>query len=156
VLETLEWLARETKVWVEVTNLMIPGLNDAPEETRALSAWVREHMGPDVPLHFTAFHPSWKMMDRPRTPPSTLTGARRIAMAEGLRYVYTGNVHDPDGQSTFCPGCRARVIERDWHAVRVARMKGSACAVCGTEIAGRFDAVARESDGARRYLGLRA
>jgi pyruvate formate lyase activating enzyme len=155
VLETLEWLARETKVWVEVTNLMIPGLNDAPAETRALAAWVRDHMGPDVPVHFTGFHPSYKMMDRPRTPPATLTRARAIARAEGLRYVYTGNVHDPDGQTTFCPGCEAAVIERDWHAVRAVRMNGSACAACGTEIAGRFEAAARTSAGGRRHLGLR-
>ncbi len=155
VLETLEWLARETKVWVEVTNLVIPGLNDAPEETRALSAWVREHMGPDVPLHLTAFHPAFKMTDRPPTPPATLTRARAIARGEGLRYVYTGNVHDPDGQTTFCPGCGAAVIERDWHAVRAVRLRGSACAACGTEIAGRFGPVTRTSDGERRSLGLR-
>ncbi|WP_248361756.1 AmmeMemoRadiSam system radical SAM enzyme [Anaeromyxobacter oryzae] len=156
VLDTLEWLAKEKKVWVEVTNLMIPGLNDAPEETRALSVWIRDHMGVDVPLHFTAFHPSFKMMDRPRTPAATLTRARAIARAEGLRYVYTGNVHDPDGQTTFCPTCEARVIERDWHAVRAVRMKGGACAACGTEIAGRFGATASPSAGIRRYLGVRA
>jgi pyruvate formate lyase activating enzyme len=138
VLETLDWLAKETKVWVEVTNLMIPGLNDSPEETRALSAWMREHMGPDVPLHFTAFHPDYKMLDRPPTPAATLTRARAIAREEGIRYVYTGNVHDPEGQTTLCPSCGAGVIERDWHAVRAVRLEKGACARCGTAIAGRF------------------
>ena len=138
VLETLEWLAREKRTWVEVTNLVIPGLNDAPGETRALSEWIRDHMGPDVPLHFTAFHPDYKMTDRPPTPPRTLSEARRIARSVGLRHVYTGNVHDREGQTTFCPGCGAKVIERDWHAVRAARMRGGACAGCGTRIAGRF------------------
>jgi pyruvate formate lyase activating enzyme len=155
VLETLEWLAKETKVWVEVTNLLIPGLNDAPEETRALAAWIREHMGTEVPVHFTAFHPSWKMMDRPRTPAATLARARGIAREEGLRHVYTGNVHDPDGQTTFCTGCGAPVIERDWHAVRAVRLVGGACAACGTALAGRFDGTAAPADGARRVLGLR-
>jgi pyruvate formate lyase activating enzyme len=138
VLDTLEWLARETGVWVEVTNLVIPGLNDAPDETRALADWVVSHMGPDVPVHFTAFHPDYKMLDRPRTPSATLSRAREIARAAGLRHVYTGNVHDREGQTTFCPGCGAKVIERDWFAVRAARMRGGACAACGARIAGRF------------------
>jgi pyruvate formate lyase activating enzyme len=140
VLETLAWLAKQGTTWVEITNLMIPGLNDDPAETRRLAEWVARHMGLDVPLHFTAFHPSWKMMDRPRTPPATLTKARAIARDVGLRYVYTGNVHDADGQTTFCPGCGKAVIERDWHAVRKVRMRGDACAGCGTKIAGRFAA----------------
>jgi pyruvate formate lyase activating enzyme len=139
VLETLEWLAR-TDVWVEVTNLLIPGLNDAPDETRALAAWIAARMGPEVPLHFTAFHPSYKLLDRPRTPAATLTSARELARAEGLRHVYTGNVHDPDGQTTFCTGCGAKVIERDWHAVRTVRLVDGACAACGTRLAGRFSA----------------
>jgi pyruvate formate lyase activating enzyme len=138
VLDTLEWLSRETEVWVEVTNLMIPGLNDGEDETRALAAWVLEHMGVDVPVHFTAFHPDYKMLDRPRTPGRTLTRAREIARAEGLHHVYTGNVHDREGQATLCPSCGARVIERDWFAIRAVRMCGSACAACGTRIAGRF------------------
>ena len=139
VKETLEWLVKETDVWVEVTNLMIPGLNDAEDETRALADWVLGHMGPDVPVHFTAFHPDYKMMDRPPTPPRTLSRARALAMEAGLRYVYTGNVHDREGQTTFCPRCRARVIERDWFAIRRVAMKGGACAACGERIAGRFD-----------------
>jgi pyruvate formate lyase activating enzyme len=155
VLETLAWLASETEVWVEVTNLVIPGLNDAPDETKRLAAWIVEHMSADVPLHFTAFHPAYKMTDRPRTPARTLTSARAIARAEGLRYVYTGNVHDPDGQTTFCPSCGTRVIERDWHAVNAVRLAGGACAACGTRIAGRFpETPIRPSRGIRIPLGI--
>jgi pyruvate formate lyase activating enzyme len=140
VLETLEWLARDRKVWTEVTNLVIPGLNDDPAETRRLAEWIGEHMGPDVPLHFSAFHPTWKMTDRPRTPPATLTEARRIAREVGLRHVYTGNVHDPDGQTTFCPGCGEAVVERDWNAVQRNRLgPGGTCRRCGERIAGRFE-----------------
>jgi pyruvate formate lyase activating enzyme len=138
VLDTLAWLAKESSCWVEVTNLVIPGLNDAEDEVRGLADWVVSHMGPDVPVHFTAFHPDYKMRDRPPTPPRTLTRARELARAAGLRYVYTGNVHDREGQTTFCPGCGAKVIERDWFAIRAVRMNGSACARCGTRIAGRF------------------
>ena len=155
VLDTLEWLARETGVWVEVTNLLIPGLNDAPDETRRLADWVAAHMGVDVPLHFTAFHPDYKLRDRPRTPPRTLSRARELARAAGLRHVYTGNVHDPEGQTTFCPRCGARVIERDWHAVRAVRMAGGACAACGERIAGRFaDGPVGPTSGRRIALGL--
>jgi pyruvate formate lyase activating enzyme len=140
VLDTLEWLARDGRVWVEVTNLIIPGLNDAEGETRALAGWIRDHMGRDVPLHLSAFHPDYKMLDTPRTPARTLTRAREIARAEGLRYVYTGNVHDPEGDTTYCPGCGERVIERDWFAVKRVRLRGGACAACGEPIAGRFPA----------------
>jgi len=155
VLDTLEWLAKETGVWVEVTNLMIPGLNDAEDETRALADWVAAHMGRDVPVHFTAFHPDYKMLDRPPTPPRTLSRAREIARAAGLRHVYTGNVHDRDGQITLCPGCGANVIERDWFAVRAVRMRGGACAACGTRIAGRFaEGPVAPTAGRRISLGI--
>ncbi len=155
VLETLEWLARETRVWVEVTNLVIPGLNDDPAETRALSEWVRDHMGPDTPLHFTAFHPDYKMLDRPPTPAATLTRARAIAREAGLNYVYTGNVRDPEGQTTFCPGCGEAVIERDWFAVRAYRLDGDRCRACGQRIAGRFGSgPLRPTAGLRSFLGL--
>jgi pyruvate formate lyase activating enzyme len=154
VLDTLEWLARETRVWVEVTNLVIPGLNDDPEETRALSRWIREHMGAEVPLHFSGFHPDFKMLDRPPTPAATLTRARRIAMGEGLRYVYTGNVRDPEGQTTFCPGCGAAVLERDWYAIRAVRLSGNRCAACGAAIAGVFEGPVAPAGGRRRVLGL--
>jgi pyruvate formate lyase activating enzyme len=138
VQDTLEWLAKETGVWVEVTNLLIPGLNDAEEETRALSEWILGHMGADVPLHFSAFHPDYKMMDRPRTPARTLTRAREIARTAGLHHVYTGNVRDPEGQTTYCPACGAAVIDRDGFAVRATRLVRGACAACGAPIAGRF------------------
>jgi pyruvate formate lyase activating enzyme len=155
VLDTLEWLAKETSVWVEVTNLMIPGLNDAPEETRALADWMVSHMGVDVPVHFTAFHPDYKMLDRPRTPAATLSGARDIARAAGLRHVYTGNVHDRAGQTTYCPRCGAKVIERDWFAIRAARLRAGACAACGERIPGRFaDGPVAPSAGRRIPLGV--
>ncbi len=113
VLDTLEYLVHETDVWLEITTLLIPGLNDSTQEVDAETRWIVEHLGPDVPVHFTAFHPDWKMLDRPPTPPSTLSRAREIALANGIRYAYTGNVHDPVGQTTRCHGCGAVLIERD-------------------------------------------
>ncbi len=140
VLETLEWLARDGRVWTEVTNLLIPGLNDDPEETRRLAGWIGSRMGPEVPLHFSAFHPAWKMTDRPRTPPGTLTRARRIAREVGLRHVYTGNVRDPEGQSTHCSGCGAEALVRDGHALRRSLLgPGGTCRRCGARLAGRFE-----------------
>jgi len=153
VLETLKWLHHETKVWVEVTNLMIPGLNDDEAETRRLAEWIATEMSPDVPLHLTAFHPDFKMLDRPHTPPSTLTRARSIAREVGLRHVYTGNVHDQDGQTTWCPCCGAAVIVRDWYRVAPVGLSGGGCVACGAKIPGVFD-VAVASPGRRRYLGL--
>jgi pyruvate formate lyase activating enzyme len=153
VLETLEWLRRSTKVWFELTNLLIPGHNDDPSETRKLSEWVAEHLGPDTPLHFTAFHPDFKMLDVPRTPPSVLTRARRIAQEVGLRYVYTGNVHDREGGTTFCPSCKGAVIERDWYAVDPIGLDGNHCAACGQTIPGVFT-TAQASPGRRKHLGL--
>src|SRR4051812_8054044 len=114
VLETLEYL-RTTDVWFEVTTLLIPGQNDSDDELRRQCDWLLEHLGPDVPLHFSAFHPDFKMRDVPPTPPETLRRARRIALETGLRFVYTGNVHDPDGQTTRCPGCGAAAVVRDWY-----------------------------------------
>jgi pyruvate formate lyase activating enzyme len=154
VLETLEWLARDGRVWVEVTNLLIPGLNDGPEETRALASWIRDHMGRDVPLHLTAFHPDYKMLDRPPTPPATLSRARDVARAAGLRHVYTGNVRDPEGQTTRCPACGLALVERDWHAVRAARLDGSRCSGCGERLPGVFAERVAPSAGRRRFVGL--
>jgi pyruvate formate lyase activating enzyme len=153
VLDTLKWIKRDTNVWLEITNLMIPGLNDSPSETKQLSEWIATELGPDVPLHFTAFHPDFKMLDRPRTPSATLTRAREIAREVGLRYVYTGNVHDPAGQTTFCPSCSTPVIERDWYAVNPSGLTDGKCASCGAEIAGVFD-LQKASPGRRRSLGL--
>ena len=117
VLETLEYLKRETNVWFEITTLLIPGENDFAAEIEAESAWVMDRLGADVPLHFTAFHPDWKLTDRPPTPPQTLRMARRIAMNAGLHYVYTGNIHDPAGQATHCQACGAVLIGRDWYDI---------------------------------------
>ncbi len=115
VLETLEYLKHETNVWFEITTLLIPGENDQPAEIEALSRWVMERLGPDVPLHFTAFHPDWKMLDTPATPAATLRTARGIAQDARLRYVFTGNTHDEAGQSTYCYACKTRLIGRDWY-----------------------------------------
>ena len=115
VLETLLYLKRETPVWFEITTLLIPGENDSDAELDAMTRWIAEHLGADVPLHFSAFHPDWKMLHHPPTPPQTLTRAREIAMRNGLHYVYTGNVHDKAGGSTWCPDCGALLIERDWY-----------------------------------------
>src|SRR5205823_10337339 len=117
VLDTLVYLVKETNVWTEITTLLIPGKNDSDEEIRAECKWIRQHLGPDVPLHFTAFHPDWKMTDIPPTPAATLTRARKIALGHGLRYVYTGNVHDPEGGSTFCPRCGSTLLVRDWYRI---------------------------------------
>jgi pyruvate formate lyase activating enzyme len=137
VLDMLELLVHETDVWVELTNLVIPGLNDGDEELDAMTRWVVERLGPDVPMHFTAFHPDWKMRDRPPTPPSTLSRARRIALANGVRHAYTGNVHDPGGQSTYCAGCGAPVIGRDGYEITAWRLdERGACGACGARCPG--------------------
>jgi pyruvate formate lyase activating enzyme len=140
VLETLEYIRHQTRVWLEITTLLIPGLNDSPDEIAAEARWIAERLGPDVPLHFTAFHPDWRLRDRPPTPPATLSMARRIARAEGLRYVYTGNVHDPDGGSTWCHGCGACLIGRDWYTLTGWRLTDDGrCRSCDTPCAGVFD-----------------
>jgi pyruvate formate lyase activating enzyme len=140
VLETLEYLAHETSVWFEITNLLIPGANDSDREIGALSRWVVERLGPDVPLHFTAFHPDWKMTDRPPTPAATLTRARRIAIDNGLRYAYTGNVHDTRGGTTYCYGCAAPLVERDWFELQSWGLDGDGrCRRCGARCPGVFE-----------------
>ena len=136
VLDTLLWLRNETDVWIELTTLLIPGLNDSEKEIREECAWVREKLGPATPIHFTAFHPDFRMTNRPRTPHSTLRTARAAAFDEGLEYVYLGNVRDDDGASTKCPGCGTTLIERDWHSVRVNSLDGAACPGCGKVIPG--------------------
>ena len=141
VLETLEYLKHETKVWLEVTTLLIPGHNDSDAELDAMTKWAAAHLGPDVPWHFSAFHPDWKMPDVPATPPATLTRARKIAMANGLRYVYTGNVHDEAGGSTYCHGCGAKLIGRDWYVLTAWNLDAQGkCRSCGTVCAGVFEA----------------
>jgi len=139
VLETLEYLVKETAVWTEITTLLIPGKNDSDGELEAECAWIAQHLGCDVPLHFSAFHPDWKMLDVPATPAATLTRARSIAQRAGLRYVYTGNVHDVKGGSTYCPGCGKAVIERDWYDIRGYHLNDAgACTFCGAQLAGRY------------------
>jgi pyruvate formate lyase activating enzyme len=140
VLETLEYLKRETNVWFEITTLLIPDENDSDAELDQMTQWIMDKLGPDVPLHFTAFHPDWKMRDKPATPPATLTRARDIALRNGLHYVYTGNVHDAAGASTYCPSCKARVIERDWYELGEWRLDATGgCRDCGAKIVGVFD-----------------
>jgi pyruvate formate lyase activating enzyme len=143
VLETLEWLVRETQVWLEVTTLLIPGKNDSDAEIERLVSWFAEHLGPQVPLHFTAFHPDFKLLDAPHTPKATLTRARTLAKQAGLHYVYTGNVRDVVGQTTYCSGCNAALIERDIYRVtRFALDARGTCTVCGTQLPGRFESSA--------------
>jgi pyruvate formate lyase activating enzyme len=139
VLDTLEYLVYETDVWVEVTTLLIPGLNDSDEEIDAETRWIADRLGVDVPLHFTAFHPDWKMLDRPHTPPATLARAREIALRNGLRYVYTGNVHDRAGQSTYCHACDALLVERDWYELGAWNLRDGRCRSCGQPCAGVFE-----------------
>ena len=139
VLDTLEYLVMETGVWTEITTLLIPGKNDSDAEIEAECRWIREHLGPDVPLHFTAFHPDWKMTDVPPTPAATLTRARSIALRAGLNYVYTGNLHDENGGSTYCPSCGEALIVRDWYDIRGYHVTDAgACSHCGARIPGRF------------------
>jgi pyruvate formate lyase activating enzyme len=141
VKETLVYLVKETRVWTEITTLLIPGQNDSDAELEAECAWIYEALGPFVPLHFTAFHPDYKMTDLPPTPASTLTRARRIAHRAGLRHVYTGNVHDRAGGTTSCPSCQSPLIVRDWYAILDYRLTPhGACPSCGAALAGRFDA----------------
>ena len=145
VLDTLVYLGHETSVWFEITTLLIPGKNDSDEELTAECKWIMKELGPDVPVHFTAFHPDHKMTDIPPTPPATLTRARRIAIDEGLRYVYTGNVHDRDGGSTYCSGCAKPLIVRDWHRIEHYELTPEgACAHCATPLPGRFETFRRQ------------
>jgi pyruvate formate lyase activating enzyme len=139
VLETLVFLKHETNVWFEITTLLIPGANDSDAELTAECKWIAKQLGPDVPLHFTAFHPDYKMTDVMPTPAATLERARRIGLDAGLQYVYTGNVHDSVGGATYCPSCNSALVVRDWHRVLQYRLSREGCCPdCGTSIAGRF------------------
>ena len=140
VLDTLLYLKHETDVWTEITTLLIPGKNDSKEETRAMCEWIMKELGPDVPLHFSAFHPDYKMQDVPPTPTSTLIQAREIALDAGLHYVYTGNVHNREGEITYCPSCKTAVIRRDWYQINEFTLdRFGHCQECGTVIAGKFE-----------------
>ncbi|MEM7121769.1 MAG: AmmeMemoRadiSam system radical SAM enzyme [Pseudomonadota bacterium] len=140
VLETLEYLKHETDVWFELTTLLIPGENDSADEIDAMTRWVVDKLGPDVPMHFTAFHPDYRMLDKTNTPPATLTRACQIAIANGVRYAYTGNVHDRDGDTTVCPSCKTPLIGRDWYELtHWGLQQGGHCGNCGTAVAGVFE-----------------
>ena len=140
VLDTLKYLRQETDVWVELTTLLIPGLNDSAHEISAMSEWIVKELGVDVPLHFTAFHPDYKMTSIPATPAETLIQARQIARAAGLLYVYTGNVHNCEGDTTYCPSCGSALIVRDWYKIKQYRLTDDGhCPDCGSHIAGHFE-----------------
>ncbi len=160
VLETLVYLKNETNIWFELTDLLIPGQNDSPEEIDEMTQWIRTELGPDVPLHFTAFHPDWKMMDTPPTPLATLSRSREIALGNGLRYVYTGNVHDPHGSSTYCHDCGTLLIGRDWYELSTWKLgveNGRAvCGSCGASIAGVFDLEPGRWGARRQPIRIRA
>lgn len=157
VLETLEWLKHESNVWLEITTLLIPDQNDSEAEVAQLAEWIVEKLGSDVPLHFSAFHPDFKMQDVPPTPPATLKRAREQALAAGLRHVYTGNVHDPAGQSTYCASCGALVIERDWYTLgRYELDEAGRCLSCGHRLAGRFEREPGRWGSRRRRLFIHA
>ena len=151
VLDTLQYLVHETNVWIEITCLLIPGHNDSNEELGAMARWIAAELREDVPLHFTAFHPDFKMRDVPPTPPATLSRARSIGLESGLHYVYTGNVHDRRGNSTWCPGCGGLVLERDWYEIGARNLTADgACQRCGTAIAGVIEGPAGTWGGRRR------
>ncbi len=139
VLDTLVYLKQHTNVWFEITNLVIPGENDSDKEFHDMTEWIMKNLGPDVPLHFTAFHPDFRMLDHPNTPPSTLTRARAIALSKGLRYVYTGNVHDAKGGSTYCHNCGKLLIERNWYELGEYHIHDGKCAFCQTPCSGYFE-----------------
>ena len=157
VLDTLLYLKHETNVWFEITTLLIPGENDSPGEIEEMTAWLFDNLGPEVPLHFSAFHPDYRMLDRPNTPPETLTRARDIAIANGLHYVYTGNVHDSAGGSTYCPNCKTRLVERDWYQLGDWHLDAqSCCQTCGTWIAGVFEKEPGNWGRQRRLVKIRS
>lgn len=141
VLDTLRWLKQESGVWLEITNLVIPQENDNPAGIRQMCEWIVKELGPEVPLHFSAFHPDFRLTNRPHTPPETLIAARDIALSVGLKFVYTGNVSDTKRQSTWCPDCGQLLIERDWYALGEYHLRDGCCESCGRQIPGCFDAV---------------
>jgi pyruvate formate lyase activating enzyme len=141
VKDTLRYVCNETDVWVELTTLLIPGWNDSDEELHEMTEWVVEELGPDVPMHFTAFHPDWKMRNVPPTPAATLNRARAIAGENGVRFAYSGNVHDKAGESTYCPACGQLLIGRDWYVLSDWKLTGDgSCDTCGTHLPGVFEA----------------
>jgi pyruvate formate lyase activating enzyme len=139
VLDTLIWLKNETDIWIEITTLLIPDENDSEEEIKLMCEWILNNLGEDVPLHFTAFHPDFKLVNKIRTPESTLKMARNIAIEQGIKYCYLGNIFDQEGQTTVCPQCKSSLISRDWHSIVSNNMDGNKCYKCGVQIAGIFE-----------------
>jgi pyruvate formate lyase activating enzyme len=138
VLDTLIWLKNETDVWFEITTLLIPNENDSSEEVKQECDWILENIGDTVPLHFTAFHPDFRMLDKEKTPERTLTSARKIAIDSGIKYCYVGNIHNKEGQTTYCPNCNEKLIKRDWHSVISNKIKNGHCKSCGEKIDGVY------------------
>ena len=138
VLDTLVWLKNETDIWFEITTLLIPDENDSAEEIQSECNWILENLGDSVPLHFTAFHPDFRMRNKIRTPQSTLISARNIALKSGIKFCYVGNVHDLEGQTTYCPNCNTSLIKRDWHDVFEIKIENGRCCKCQTIIPGKF------------------
>jgi pyruvate formate lyase activating enzyme len=140
VLDTLRYIRNETDTWLEITTLLIPGENDSEPEIQALTRWVLDELGPDVPLHFTVFHPDWRMRHAAPTPPATVRRARRIARENGIRFAYTGNTVDPGGQTTYCRACDSPLIARDGYTLVSWTLRNSRCSECGTVCPGVFEA----------------
>jgi pyruvate formate lyase activating enzyme len=155
VLDTLLWLVRESNTWLEITNLVIPGANDSPQEIGRMCRWIVTELGPEVPVHFSAFHPDFKLLDRTPTPPGMLDKAYAIARQSGLHYVYTGNVFDPVHQHTYCPGCGRTVIRRDGYVISSYELHDGRCIHCQTPIAGRFDKSAGRWEGKRMPVRIK-
>lgn len=139
VLDTLRYLKHETDVWFEITNLVIPNANDSEDEFTRMCDWILSNLGPDVPVHFSAFHPDFRMLDRPQTPSETLLKAHAIAKRAGLNYPYVGNIHDVAHSSTYCSQCNCLLIERDWYQLGAYGLNRNRCGTCGATQAGRFD-----------------
>jgi pyruvate formate lyase activating enzyme len=139
VLDTIKWLKNETDIWIELTTLLIPGENDSDDEIKIMSDWIMENIGDEVPHHFSAFHPTFKMQKHNHTPSETLDRARNIAINAGLKYVYVGNVHNPEAEKTYCPNCKATLIERDWFKVSSNKIVDGSCYNCNSKISGHFD-----------------
>lgn len=138
VLDTLMWIKHDTDVWLEITTLLIPGENDSDDEIKKECDWILKNLGDEVPIHFTAFHPDFKMMNKKSTPHTTLINAKSIALSAGIKYVYLGNVHDSKNQSTYCNNCNSLLIERNWHQINPVNLRGSKCKICGNKLSGVF------------------
>src|SRR5678816_2529788 len=157
VLDTLTYLKRETSVWFEITTLLIPGKNDSDDELKAMSEWIMKELGPDVPLHFSAFHPDYRMLDVPPTPPETLKRAQAIARNAGIHHVYVGNIHDEEGSSTYCHGCGEKLIGRDWYVMTKWNLAANgSCRKCGAGLPGRLEAKPGTWGARRQMVNMRA